>query len=249
MGISMNIGILITGRLKSQRLPKKILRPINGRPMLEYLVDRLKQSKYGKNIILCTSTAQQDDPLVEFSKHNDINCYRGDPNDVLARNVMAAKYHGIELVMSCTADNPFIDITWMDKLASSMKESAYDYGAISGLPFGCFSYSFTQQAGEKACQIKANTDTEVWGGYFTETKLFKCLNLKVDDPEFIAPNYRLTVDEMADFILAEKILTGLSQFGTTPPLPEIIKFLEKNPELATLNQHIKQVSAKPIKLL
>ena len=41
----MKRAILITARLKSKRLPLKVIRKIKGKTMIEHMIDRLKLSK------------------------------------------------------------------------------------------------------------------------------------------------------------------------------------------------------------
>jgi spore coat polysaccharide biosynthesis protein SpsF len=242
----MKTGILITARLKSQRLPRKVLKPLCGKPMLWHLVERLRQSKFGEQIVLCTSTVEQDDPLEEFANDHQIKCFRGHPDDVLLRNLEAAEKFGFDLVLSCTADNPFIDEVWMDRLAKAMAFEKADFGTISGLPFGSHSYSFTTAAARKVCDEKEEVDTEIWGAYFTQSGLFNCLTVEVTDTGHHAPHYRLTVDEPSDFSLAEAVLTALD-VGRPPTLPEVIKFLDDNPDVAALNAEVQQKAGKPIK--
>ncbi len=243
----MTTGILITARLKSSRLREKVLKPLAGRPMLAYLIDRLRLSRHGDNIVVCTSTVAQDDPLEEFAKLEGLGIFRGHPDDVLARNLDAAKAFGYDHILSCTADNPFIDPVWLDKLGDAMVEGGFDFGTVTGLPFGCHGYSFTRNAAEKACALKDETDTEVWGGYFTQTGVFRCLSLAVDDPAYVAPHYRLTVDEQADFDLAEAIIKAFKG-QDLPTLPQIIRFLKDNPLLARTNAGVQQKPGKPIKV-
>ena len=58
----MKVGFLITGRLKSTRLPKKLLIKIKGKSIISHMLDRLKQAKNIEEIIICTSTEDQDRP-------------------------------------------------------------------------------------------------------------------------------------------------------------------------------------------
>ena len=243
----MRTGILITARLKSERLPKKVLKPILGRPMLAYLVDRLRLSRHGGEIVICTSSVAQDDPLEDFAKEHSLKCFRGHPDDVLARNLAAAQQFGFDLVLSCTADNPFIDEIWMDKLQEAMIAQKADFGTITGLPFGSHSYSFTRAAARQVCDIKEEIDTEIWGAYFTQTGRFDCLSLEVDDPLHRAPQFRLTVDEPADFEVAKAVFSALD-FGRPPAMPEVIEFLSHHPEVASLNEQVQQKARNPIKL-
>ena len=56
----MNAAILITARLKSQRLPRKVLKPLCGKPMIEHMVERLRFADFTDRIILCTSPLEED---------------------------------------------------------------------------------------------------------------------------------------------------------------------------------------------
>ena len=62
MGSNMKVGYLITGRLKSTRLPKKLLLEIKGKPIISHMIDRLKLTTKVDEIIICTSTNDQDRP-------------------------------------------------------------------------------------------------------------------------------------------------------------------------------------------
>lgn len=215
--------------------------------MLAHLVARLKRSKFGDRIVLCTSTVRQDDPLEDFANQYGIACFRGHPDDVLARNYEAACVHGFDLVLSCTGDNPFVDEIWMDILADEMVKQKADFGTISGLPFGSHCYSFKTSAAGDACQMKEDLDTEIWGPYFTQTGKFRCIGVDVDDPAHRAPELRLTVDEPKDFEVAKSVLEGLK--GKLPPdIPDIIAFLRERPEIARLNAGVNQKAANPIRI-
>lgn len=79
----MSVLILITARLKSTRLPKKAIKLIKGRSLICHLIDRLKMAEKVDGIVLCTSPMVQDDPLAEIATQEKIDCFRGDPDDVL----------------------------------------------------------------------------------------------------------------------------------------------------------------------
>ena len=238
-------GVLITARLKSTRLPLKVMRELRGRPMIEHLVERLKLIRSAGSITLCTSPNPQDDPLAEVAQSMGINCFRGHPDDVLLRLTEAAKKYGLDTVISCTADNPFVDPVWAEKLLAYHLAGGFDFSRINGLPFGTFSYALRRTAMERACAIKDAVDTEVWGGYFTQSGLFKNGVLEVEDPEFKREHYRLTVDTPDDWLVVERIFAALWRSGEIFSLAEIIAFLDRHPEVRALNQHVRQLHAKP----
>jgi len=242
----MKTAILITARLKSTRLPLKVLKPIMGRPMLEHLVNRLKRAKRPQGIILCTSTLCQDDPLAEqAARYPGVEVFRGDPDDVLLRLAHAAETFGVNTIVSCTADNPFVDPEYVDFLVEFHLNGAYDYSRTEGMPFGTFSYALRRDAIVRACEIKATSDTEVWGGYFTETGEFSCGVLRVTDPAIAWPELRLTVDTPEDFELATQIIQELSASGVPFGLREIVQLCRNRPDLVRLNKHIVQKAGAP----
>lgn len=50
----MKVGYLITARMKSTRLPKKLTLEINERQIIRLMLDRLKTSSSINEIIICT---------------------------------------------------------------------------------------------------------------------------------------------------------------------------------------------------
>ena len=59
---------IIEARMTSTRLPGKHMLLANGKPMIEHLVNRLKQVASISKIVMATTTNDSDDPLVELSK-------------------------------------------------------------------------------------------------------------------------------------------------------------------------------------
>ena len=244
----MKTAILVTARLKSTRLPMKVIKPIFGRPMICHMLDRLKLAQCPQKIIICTSTVAQDDPLEEIATQESVHCFRGHPDDVLLRLTHAAEQFGLDVVIDCTADNPFVDPVYIDRLLGFHIEQGNDYSIIEGLPFGTFSWALSYPAMVRACQIKAETDTEVWGGYFAQTGLFRVGTLQVTDPEVRRPDLRLTVDTPEDFELVSRIFDALYVKGRVFSLKEIVRLCDEHPELTRINAHIVQKPAKPIRL-
>lgn len=242
----MKTAILITARLKSTRLPKKVIKPIHGQPMIVHLLDRLKLAQRPDEIIICTSPIAQDDPLIDIAQQEGVQYYRGHPDDVLLRLTHAADQFGIETVISCTADNPFVDPEYIDHLVDFHLEHGHDYSKTEGLPFGTFAYALSYPAMVKACKIKAKVDTEVWGGYFTETGQFSCGVMHVDDPSVRWPELRLTVDTPEDFELVTRIFDELYTAGGVFSLRAIVDLCRQRPDLVAINAKVQQKPAPAI---
>jgi len=244
----MRAGIFITARLKSTRLPMKIIKDVMGKPMIVHMLDRLKLSKKINLIVINTSVNPQDDVLEDIAIREKVQCFRGNEEDVLLRMYDAALHYGADTVISCTADNPFVDPEYIDKLLDYHLSQNNDYTNINGLPFGAFSYALKVEAIGKALKIKDAADTEVWGPYFTETGLFKTGSLEVEDKFLRRPALRLTVDYQDDFDFISKIFEGLYENEKIFTLREILQFLDNRTELLKINMHITQKAASPIKI-
>ena len=144
----MKIGFLIIGRLKSTRLPKKILLDIHGKPVISHMIQRLKLSTKIDTIILCTSINPQDKPLEKIAKDNDIECFLGDPDDVLLRMLNAAEKFNLDYILTITADCPFVDPFYADKIVEKYLETNADLIRQFDLPHGVFSY----EIGRASCR-------------------------------------------------------------------------------------------------
>ena len=60
------IGIIITARTDSKRLPNKVLFKIRNLTLLEFMVNRLKKIKGINKIIIATTKKKNDDKIVSL---------------------------------------------------------------------------------------------------------------------------------------------------------------------------------------
>ncbi len=189
----MKTAILVMVRLGSTRLPQKAIKPIMGRPMICHMLDRWKLASRPEQIIICTTTLPEDDPLAEIAEQESVYCFRGHPDDVLLRLTMAAQQFSVDTVIVTSGDNPFQDSEYIDRLVDFHQQNGYDYSRSEGLPLGVYAWALSRPAMIRACQIKDTSDTAGWLGYFTEIGLFSWGGMPVD-PEVNWPQLRLTVD-------------------------------------------------------
>lgn len=242
----MKIGFLITARLKSTRLPKKLILKINGREVIRHMVDRIKLSSVLDNIIICTSNNLQDKPLIKIAKEEGIDYFCGDENDVILRLYNASKEFKLDYALNITADCPLISIEYIDKLVKKYRESNADLIRCLDLPHGFFLYGLKIDAMRKVCEIKKANDTEVWGRYFTDTGLFNVVDLDISK-KYIRKDYRLTLDYPDDFEFFKKIFEHFGKNTHKTPILEIIKYLDRNPQVVGINKHCEEIYRKRIK--
>src|SRR5260221_13418182 len=108
------VDAIIQARINSTRLPGKVLKIIEGKPLLFYVIERLKKAKKVKNIILAIPDTKENDILEKFAKENKITYFRGNENDVLSRFYFAAKQFKSKDILRVCADRPLLDPALID---------------------------------------------------------------------------------------------------------------------------------------
>jgi spore coat polysaccharide biosynthesis protein SpsF len=230
----MKTGFLITARLKSTRLPGKLRLKIDEREIIRSMIDRLKLSNQIDEIILCTSTNPQDEPLEHIAKEENIECYRGHEEDVIQRLSDACEKYNLDYVLNVTADCPLVSYEYFEKILDSYHSTQADFIRCLDLPIGFFSYGIKPEALKKACSIKDDDNTEVWGRYFTDTGLFKVVDLNIPD-SLKRSDYRLTLDYPDDFQFFETLFASYGDNVFKAKMVDIILFLDSHPEIVAIN--------------
>lgn len=244
----LKTGIFITARLKSKRLPMKVIKPILGKPMIVWMIERLKRCNISP-VVLMTSTNPQDDTLVEIAKEQGIEFFRGSEDDVLLRMRDCARKFNRDFIISVTADDPLKEPIFIKKMLEKYIEKPFDFCEIEGLPNGCESYAVSKKALEKVCDIKKELDTEIWGDYFRKSGKFKCEMIKVEDLAILKPHYRITVDTPEDFEVVSKIFEILlKKEDHYFNVYDICKLLDERPDLVAINKNVEQKKTLKIKI-
>lgn len=230
-------GFLITARLKSKRLPKKIVLEVAGKPLLVHMLDRIKQAKKIGKIVICTSTNPQDDPLEQIAFQEEVICFRGSEEDVLARLLEAAKRHEVSHFINLTADCPLIDPDFIDRTVDALLETGADFVKFDKLPRGQGMNGVKVSSLKKVCDMKMETETEVWGDYFMDSP-----DMKVHYPyvarEYIHETLKTSIDYPEDYQFIKEVFAALYRaqhplFG----LSDILRLVRTQPHLIDINKH------------
>jgi len=243
----MKYVITITVRMKSKRLPRKVLLKIKGKRYIDHMIERLRLAEKPSEIVLCTSNLEEDDILEEVAKENRIRCYRGHPDDVMLRIFNGTKMVNGDVILSTTGDNAFTDPIIMDRMIEFFEENNADFVYCDDLPIGIQTYIIRMSVMEDAINRKNVDDTEIWGGYLDRPDLYNVFHFPVNDPLFNHPEWRLTLDYPEDFELFKKIFDALSTKEEVFSLKNIMIFLKNNPELLDINKAKEQMKAPPLK--
>ena len=109
-------GIIIQARMGSKRFPNKMVMPLSGIPIIDWVVRRVKKVKLADKIILATSNQAENDILVNRAIGYGMDIFRGDENDVLGRFTSAATDFELDTILRVCGDNPLSCPEEIDKL-------------------------------------------------------------------------------------------------------------------------------------
>lgn len=123
----MKFVAIVQARVGSMRLPNKVMRLINGVPMIEIILRRLKRSKKLNDIIVATSDENNNTNLVNHVKNLGFSYIKGSEEDVLDRYYEAAKHINADVIVRITGDCPLVDPILVDEFITKFKESNVDY--------------------------------------------------------------------------------------------------------------------------
>jgi spore coat polysaccharide biosynthesis protein SpsF len=113
----------------SSRLPGKTTKLILGRPMIERMIERVRQSRYIGQTVVATSTSGEDDELEALAARIGVGCFRGSPDDVLERVDSAAASTSADLVVELLGDNPLVHADLIDDVIEFHRAGGHDYSA------------------------------------------------------------------------------------------------------------------------
>lgn len=232
--------IIIQTRMSSSRLPGKSLRLIGDKPLIFYVIERLKL--LGLPIIIATSTDTSDDVLVGYlNSIEDIFIYRGSLDNVLNRYVAAAEAFGVEKIIRITADNPLVDIAVLKR--SLIYSQKYDYvdgiyqdGLIKGTGFELVSLK----------QLKSIRSNKPHHMEHVTAALRENAPKNPRYKKIPVPHYHqfidkivLTCDYVEDLELL-KIIFATYNYELSVTIPEIIELYKSKPKIFLTNALLHQ---------
>ena len=143
---------IVQARMQSRRLPGKVLMPLCGRPLLQFLVERIRRAHSVDGIIVATGDVPANRPIIEWTRVIGVPCVVGSEDDVLGRFLQAVQESRADEVVRVTADNPLTDPEVIDSLVAERRRQGADLTFADGLIDGAGSEVTTRQALERACQ-------------------------------------------------------------------------------------------------
>ncbi len=236
----MKVVAIVQARMRSTRLPGKVLQELEGKTMLARVVERVRQAKPIDELIVATTDQAADDVIVEECRQHSIKVSRGDQDDVLDRYYRAAQLAKTEVVVRITADCPLIDPEVTGKTVAAFLESRPDYASNAlhrtyprGLDTEVMSFNALSRAWQEA--RKPYERAHVTPYIYEHPEKFKILPVTGDTD---LSNHRWTVDTTEDLEFVRAIY---NRFGDAPfHWRHVMGLLEREPALMEINRSVEQ---------
>ena len=231
---------IVQARMGSTRLPGKVLKVVDGKPLIEILLHRLSNSKRIDKIVLATSENEDNDELANLVGKLGYEVYRGSENNVLDRYYNAANKYQPEIVVRITGDCPIIDPKLVDDVIGFYQEKKVDYASNTqpptfpdGLDIEVFSFIALETAFSQASE---QSDKEHVTPFIRRSDQFKRANY------LNAVNYsdeRWTVDDLEDFNVIENVINHFAP-NLDFSLREVLELKQSHPEYFEANKNIRR---------
>lgn len=118
---------IIQARMSSTRLPGKVLLELEGRTVLERMIERVKRSKLVSETVVATTTNLSDDPIVTLCEQLRAPVFRGSLPDVLDRYYRCARQFDADIIVRLTGDCPLIDPVLIDEVIDDLVSQNADF--------------------------------------------------------------------------------------------------------------------------
>lgn len=233
----MTAAMILQARMTSTRLPGKVMRVLEGRTVLEWMI-RLSRHIQGIDIV-CVATPEGDEhePVVREAQRLRAVVVRGSETNVLDRFYKAAKILEADEIMRVTTDCPFADPQICGAVLARLRQEHADYASNNDpftFPHGLDCEVFTRESLERAAR-------EAWQPYDLEhvTPWIKretsLKRTSLHGPGGDYPSWRWTLDTPEDLTFFQAVARHIGS-DMVPSWHQIADIVRKHPEYHDINR-------------
>jgi len=250
----MKYGAVVSARMTSSRLPGKSMMDLEGKPLIERVVERIKKSQLVSGIVIATTTNIKDDPIASLAVKLGLAVYRGSEEDVLQRVLLAAEQNNIEIIVRVTGDCPLVDPKIIDRTIRKYEEEKADYTCNDSHIPSLFKPSYPRGLDVEVFSTKLLDEISRLTNdrfhrehvtlYIYENKDKYKISAITAEPDENCPELRLCVDTQEDLDFVREVYRNLSSKNPNFLAKDIVALVKKRPELARMNINARQKSPR-----
>jgi len=227
-GVGVRVVIAVQARLSSQRLPRKILADVEGRPMLAQIVRRCKASR------LPVAVACPPGDAIELSKAlPGVDVVVGPEKDILMRLLLVAAHQKATHIVRVTGDCPLVP---HDLILAGLEGARRGAACVQNWRPRTFPDGFDFEIWDVAflVSLKARLKPEDCE-YFAQWCLERSLpNMPLTAAGENTSRFRLTVDYLEDLEVVRALYREMGdEIWESGP---VVDWCRRHPEVMALNE-------------
>jgi len=236
-----DLAIILTVRSQSERLKNKVLTTIGKRSLLYWTIKRLSTIP-GSQVVVAITRNREDDKIVKVAEGLGVPVFRGSENDVVERVDKAWKAHvpDAKLILRALGDCPFIATEIIERAKDMMLKYDRKEAMVWHLPpetwpvYGAREFPYSISGWNKIARSATSREEREHPDLYFHNNRRRFDILYHEPPKQVYfRDYRIEVDYPEDVKLIKAIH---GKIGITSSLPSVIKFLDKNEDIARLNR-------------
>jgi spore coat polysaccharide biosynthesis protein SpsF len=245
----INILTIIQARLTSTRLPNKVAMSLADKPLLIRLVERVKASPLTGTIVVATTTNESDTPLEKFCQLENIEIFRGHPDDLLDRHYKAALKYEADIVLKIPSDCPLIDPHAITRVIKYFLDNYSKFDYVSNLHPATYPDGNDVEIMRMATladawyNAKKNFEREHTTPFIWENRdKFRVGNVEWETGLNYSMTHRFTIDYEEDYLFIKSVYDELFCQNPLFSLGDILSLLDSKPHLMKINAKYRGVN-------
>lgn len=237
---------VIQARIRSERLPGKVLYELGGRPLLAFMLDRIRRIDAIDEIVLATGDDPANAVLLGMAQDLGVTAIQGSEQDVLARFTAAARATEADRIVRLTGDCPFSDPEVIGALLTLQQDHDLDYCCNvlpptwpDGLDASVFTRDVLEQADAEADLPSEREHVVPWMWKHCTlhgSDRFKAANMACPDD---LSSERWTIDDPADYLMFRALCEELgAETLIAAGWRQILTVMRNSPSIGRINAGI-----------
>lgn len=242
---------VIEARMSSHRLPGKVMLHAAGKPLLEFLVERLRRARSLDDIVVATSTNEPDDAIVLLCEKISVSFFRGSEENVLERVCGAASFAKADIIVEITGDCPLVDPVLVDEAVAVFQENYPTTRYVSnGAPEGNAPIGMCVQvfslgdllailADHPTALEREHVSHRFYSKEYREIYRPKLLSYSLP---VARPDVWVTLDYREDYEMIRRIIEELGGINKNFGVADVVAWVDQNPEVHDRCKALREMS-------
>jgi spore coat polysaccharide biosynthesis protein SpsF len=116
--MSSKVAGIVQARIGSTRLPGKSMMLLAGKPLVQRVLERIKNANRIDELILAIPNTPENEDLEKLGRELDVTVYKGSEQDLVDRYFQAALISECDYIVRIPADNPVPQGSEIDRIIS-----------------------------------------------------------------------------------------------------------------------------------